>query len=49
MGNHEIDYLQVSTTAQNHSNFPIARVEHIMEEINTILQINILSSSITHW
>jgi hypothetical protein len=33
MGNHEIDYLEVSITAQNHSNFPIARAEHIMAEI----------------
>jgi hypothetical protein len=33
MGNHEIDYLEFAITAQNHSKFPIARVEHIMEEI----------------
>jgi len=32
MGYHEIDYLEVSITAQNHSNFPIARVEHFREE-----------------
>jgi hypothetical protein len=30
---HEIDYVEVSITAQNHSNFPIARVEHTMEEM----------------
>ena len=29
----QIDYIEVSITAQNHSNFPIARVEHIMEDI----------------
>jgi hypothetical protein len=29
----EIDYVEVSITAQNHSNFPIARVEHTMEQI----------------
>jgi hypothetical protein len=29
----QIDYIEVSITAQNHSNFPIAQVEHIMEDI----------------
>jgi hypothetical protein len=33
MGNHEIDYSEVSITEQNHSKFPSVRVEHIMEEI----------------
>jgi hypothetical protein len=33
MGNHDINYLEVSITAQNNSNVPIAWVEHIMEEM----------------
>jgi hypothetical protein len=33
MGNHDINYLEVSIAAHNHSKFPIAWLEHIMEEI----------------
>jgi hypothetical protein len=36
MGYHEIDYLEVSITAQNHSNFPIARVEHFRRNLNDL-------------
>jgi hypothetical protein len=33
MGNHDINYLEVSITPQNKSNVPIAWDEHTMEEI----------------